>query len=169
MNSLKVITIILVATCWFPHSLERTTELGYDFPIYYRQALGMEDEGWLYAEYIVWVFRPLTLLDHGNAFLLFYALTVLAWVRVTARIDSWFLWAASFYPMLLILELGNVAGILAYLVLTPLGSLLAGLCKPYLLVFSAFHAIRFYLGKAEHQALAQKVKCHLRLFGYRFV
>jgi len=163
----KTLFILLVSLIWMPHSLDRMERLGIDFPIYYRQASGIEQPGWLYPEYMEYVFEPFTLLSEREATLVFYWISVLAWILIVRKLNSWILYFLSFYPALLMLEICNVTTILAYLVLTPIGSLAAGLCKPYLFVFSAIHAVKIAMARNPKQAgrsMVEEVASSVRPF-----
>lgn len=139
---------ILVSTAWFPVSLIRINRLGYDFPIYYYWAQGIKRGDWVYKDYVLYAFKPFTLLPLDWAFGVFYILMVLAWIGILKHLPhnliGMALWVLSFYPMLLNLELGQITPILAWMCLFPAGSLLAGLVKPYCLIFSALHLITMF-------------------------
>jgi hypothetical protein len=133
------VAIVLVSFAWFPHSLNRVMELGYDFPVYYRAAQGAVEPAWVYSDHLRVLFLPFTLLPLPVAFGAFYGLSVLVWLDIWRR--NWFLAILGTYPMLLALELGQVAPILAWLCLSLPGSILAACFKPYLGVFVIIHAL----------------------------
>lgn len=142
--------IVLVSIAWFPHSLQRNIELGYDWQIYYNFSKYGTEWGWLYADWVKYVFKPFTLLPMEWAFGAWYAVLVSCWLYLVYRVRrtfgqsgfAWVLFAFSFYPMLLVLELGQVTPLLAVLCLTPLGTVLAGIIKPYCFGFLLVH---FYI------------------------
>jgi len=70
-----------------------------------------------------------------------YLLSVSVWVSLARR--SWVLGLLATYPMLLSLELGASAPLLAWLCLSPLGAFVAMLLKPYLVMFVLLHAVNF--------------------------
>ena len=133
--------ILLIAICWFPHSLERVHRLGFDFPIYYNYAKYGHAEGWLYAEWVKYIFKPFTVLSMDWAFVAWYALLVLGWVRMAALVPRrmWLFIIFSFYPMLLCLELGQITPLLAWLCCFPVGAMVATGIKPYCIVFVFLH------------------------------
>ena len=130
---------------WLPHSIARVYALGYDYPIYYLAARGVRQTAWLYPDYIAPVFGWLTF---GSSmywgFVVFYILSILAWAYVASKIKNSVVVGLSIYPMLLALELGQVAPILVAMCCTPVGAVVAGLCKPYCALFGIWHAARIY-------------------------
>lgn len=151
MNWIKA-GIVVLSFGWFPHSLARIQALGYDFPIYYASGQGEFVHGWLYPNWTGIFFWPFTLLPMDAAFAVWYALIVLVWLWFAGRMPIVAVLAA--YPMLLSLELGQVAPMLALLCLSLPGSLLAGCLKPYLFVFSAVHSVILYHRlRAEYRRL----------------
>ncbi len=148
----------LIAAAWFPHSLDRIRQLGYDFPIYYYWAQGIQQGDWLYKDYVLYVFKPFTVLSLHWAFGVFYFLSLLAWMGIIRNLpNNWLgktLGLISFYPMLLSLELGQVTPILSWMCLGPIGSVLAGLVKPYCFIFSCIHLATSFLrgGNTTRQA-----------------
>jgi hypothetical protein len=144
MKRILYAAIILVSFAWFPHSLERIHRLGYDFPIYYAAAHHQFVQGWVYSDHLWVLFSPLALFDMDTAFAGWYALSVLAWLEFAKRYPVLSILAA--YPMLLSLELGQIAPLLAWLCLSLPGALLAMAVKPYLVVFVILQAIRRAVG-----------------------
>ena len=144
---------IIIGALWFPHSLLRNDRLGYDFFLYYRHAKYGTKFGWLYAEWVTYIFKPFTLLPIEWAFTLWYGLLIYCWIVLIEKVPTWrlLIFALSCYPMLLILEVGQVTPILAVLCLTPLGSLLALLWKPYCGVFCLIHVYRTW--RKHHNAI----------------
>lgn len=129
--------LIIISAAWFPHSLNRVNALGYDFPIYYNAALDI-DSGWFYADWVRYVFYPLTFVPMDVGFAIWYSILVLTWIALSRQMGA-VLTLLSVYPMLLCLELGQITPILAWLCLTPLGGVLAGGVKPYLFGFVLLH------------------------------
>lgn len=145
-KKLSLLALVLISLFWFPHSLARVKELGYDFPIYYEYAKTGTSHGWVYAEWVRWVFVPLTVIPIEYAFFIWYALLVFCWVLLVFRVQTK-IWAVliSVYPMLLLLELGQITPVLALLCLWPWGAVVAGAVKPYCLVFVVLHIAARYL------------------------
>jgi hypothetical protein len=134
-SKFRLVLIFIMGLLWFPHSLERVKSLGYDFPIYLSKG-----KGWLYGDWVGWIFEPFRWLQFDYAFLLWYSVLVLCWILIISKTQEfrvgWVLWLCSFYPILLCLELGQITPLLAWLCLSPVGSVIAGFVKPYLFVFS---------------------------------
>jgi hypothetical protein len=139
MTTLARALIILVSFAWFPHSLERVHRLGYDFTIYWMAGQGVLRADWVYSDHLAPVFLALGALPHDVGFAVLYSLSVLAWLSFAGRVPGLALLAA--YPMLLSLELGQITPVLAWLCLSPLGSIVAAWFKPYLAVFVVVHAV----------------------------
>ena len=133
--------IIVLSFAWFPHSLARVKELGYDFTIYWLAGQGIFRADWVYSNHLAVVFAPLGALPHDVGFAVLYAGCVLAWLALGHLSPT--LAVLATYPFLLSLELGQIAPILAWLCLSPLGSLVAAWFKPYLVVFVILHAVAF--------------------------
>ena len=144
MKRLLYAAIILVSFAWFPHSIDRIHRLGYDFPIYYAAAHHQFVQGWVYSDSLWVLFSPLALFNLDTAFALWYALSVLAWLEFAKRYPILSILAT--YPMLLGLELGQIAPILAWLCLSLPGALLAMAVKPYLVLFVVLQAIKRTVG-----------------------
>lgn len=139
---------VVLAAIWYPHSLWRNLELGYDFPIYYA---GPGHPGWLYQDWLTIFFEPLRALPMDRAWGLYYLLSVLAWVVLLVRLPRSgagnVLAVLSVYPALLALELGNITIILAAFCLSPWGVAFATCWKPYCAVLFLVHAGRWYMGR----------------------
>ena len=140
MKNLLYCGIIILSFAWFPHSLERIHRLGYDFPIYYAAAHHQFVQGWVYSDHLWVLFSPLALFDMDTAFAGWYALSVLAWLEFAKRYPILSIFAT--YPMLLSLELGQIAPLLAWLCFSLPGALLAMVFKPYLVLFVILQAIK---------------------------
>lgn len=162
--------VIVVSMLWYPHSLFRTMSLGYDFPIYYTKALYGEDRGWVYAEWIKWVFVPFTWVPYYQAHVIFYSLSLAAFLRITSKLASlrggWILCVLSLYPYVLSQELCNVTIILAWACFSPVGALLAGAVKPFLFIFVLVHA---FTGGYEPKRMAGLAKAKLDLLARAFI
>lgn len=140
--------ICVIGICWYPHSLARVSRLGYDLPIFWEAGRGNLVDGWLYRDWLAVIFTPLGWLPIWGGFLVVYLVSLYAWWKIGERV-GWIWFLVSIYPMLLCLELGSLTAILGWMCLTALGSLVAGLFKPYLLVFSCIHAFRFGYGEIK--------------------
>ena len=140
------VLVLGVSIAWFPHSLERIHRLGFDFPLYWRAAMGEFSPGWLYADWTAIFFKPLTIFPFDLAFEVFYGLTVLSYFLLARKAKSYenIVLLLGLYPLLLSLELGQITPILAWLCTTFPGSLIALCFKPYLAPFACFHAYRAY-------------------------
>jgi hypothetical protein len=147
-----VCVLCIAGVLWFPHSLERTLRLGYDFPIY---LAGPGHPGWLYRDWLSFVFEPFRALPYAWAFGAWYVLCLGAWLRLVYLVSGSkagvVVAVASTYPALLSLELGQISPILAWLCLTPWGCLLAGLVKPWCLGFLVLHAVRYGVTEARRR------------------
>ena len=138
--------IILISFAWFPHSLQNNIDLGYCWDIYYEAGRGNFTEGWLYNDAVGFIFKPFAEFSYPVAFGIWYSLGVMVWLS--------FMWhypivgLMAFYPILLALEIGQIDPVLAWLCLTPLGSVLAACIKPYCLLFVVFHAWRIKKGNS---------------------
>ena len=154
------LSIVLVSLVWLPHSYQRNINLGYDFRIFYEAGKGNFDyqadgKGWLYSNYVSYLFKPLSVLRYDIAFILWYGFNVSLWLLLIRRLDKllpriWVITLSviSLYPMLLILELGQITPLLAFLCLSPLGSILGFFIKPYCIVFLCIH---FFLAYRERE------------------
>ena len=146
--------IITVSILWYWHSYDYTTDLGYDFQIYYEAAKRNFTQGWAYPEWTSIFFSPLSVLPEREAHMVFYALTVLAWLGIAKRIHP-VLGLCSFYPMLLALQVSQVTPVLAWLCFFPFGAVVASCIKPYCAVFIVLHVSRIlksqYVGGAVRE------------------
>lgn len=140
MKRLLYASIIIVSFAWFNHSLERNLRIGYDFPIFYAAAHHQFLPGWVYSNHLWVFFAPLSLAPVEVSFGVWYGLLVLVWLDVARRYPVLSVLAA--YPMLLSLELGASAPVMAWLCLSFPGAVLASCFKPYLVVFVILHAVR---------------------------
>lgn len=139
MKTLVRVYIIVLSFAWLPHSLERVRALGYDFTIYWLAGQGVFRPDWVYSDNLAILLRPLGALPHDVGFAVLYSLSVLAWLAFAGRVPL--LAGLATYPMLLSLELGQVTPILAWLCLSPFGSVVAAWFKPYLVIFVVLHAV----------------------------
>lgn len=140
MKRLLYAGIVIVSFSFFPHSLERIHTLGYDFPIYYAAGRHVFLPGYVYSHSLWVFFWPLSWFTMDTAFAIWYAVSVLCWLSFAKKFPVLAILGA--YPMLLALELGQITPMLAWLCLTPLGSICAGIWKPYLFGFTLIHAGR---------------------------
>jgi hypothetical protein len=159
------LAVVLAAAAMFPYSLNRVQCLGYDFPIYWHAGKGdishdYQRGAFVYNDKVAVAFRPLARLPLPVAFGVFYAATVAGYCALVRRachgsgVRRALLVAGvivSGLAMLVVLRCGNVAGLLAFACATPLGSVLAGCCKPCLFAFTVVHAACFC---ARHSARA---------------
>jgi hypothetical protein len=152
MRKWIVFGLFILGICWFPHSLERTLRLGYDFPVY---LAGPSHPAWLYRDWLTVVFEPFRMVPYSVAFGCWYVLCLGAWLRLVYLLPRGIRWdvvaVLSVYPALLGLELGQVTPLLAWLCLTPWGVVLATLWKPYLAGFLVLHAVRHGVAKARRR------------------
>jgi hypothetical protein len=150
----KWAVVLLVAALLFPYCLERTQEKGYDFPIYYRAGQGdispdFNRGAYVYSHKTAPIFGPLSRLPYPLAFGVFYVATWASLIALYRRLGS----RLRAFPVLgascaiigggaafIILRCGNVTGMLAILVTTPVGAVLAMCVKPYLGAFVLLHA-----------------------------
>lgn len=143
---MKLVSII-VCISWLPHSIKRSIEVGSDWDIYYQAGLGNFVRGWVYKDFIHYFFIPFSWFGHDGGFVLLYFANIAAFLFVTLQLRGQIgilIWIASFYPILLALELGNIAPILAALCLSLPGAFLAMLVKPYLIILVFINAIRVH-------------------------
>ncbi len=167
---MKKWVIILISAGWFPHSLEKVTRLGYDWGIYYRAGQGNFGGGWYYNDMVGWLFRPFTWFTEGFSFVLWYILLVWSWVGLQRKLDTCGVGVLGSilvaYSMLLCLEVGQIAPILAWACLTPLGAVCSMLVKPYMFMFVLIHAALYWyraggkkgLIKAESDVLTCSIR-----------
>lgn len=151
----RTLCILMVGYVAMPFFLLRQEGLGYDdFTVGYYKAQGADpasyrSDRWLYKDWLVAAYKPFTILNERQGRIAFELLIIGAWIALVRKLpDTWMgeaLFIASFYPMFPCMEFDNVGGILPILCISPIGSLVAGLFKPYLFVFSGIHAIGFGL------------------------
>ena len=143
---MRAVAVGLTAGAWFWHCYERNLTLGYDFAIYYLAGGGTFTPGWVYADPLAYFFWPLSLPPFPLAFGVWYLVLALSWYGLARRLPLW-LFLLSFYPALLGLETANVTLLLEWACLSPLGTVLASVFKPYLGLFVLLHAYGLYAGR----------------------
>jgi hypothetical protein len=121
-----------------------------DFEIYYNFVKHGIRDGWYYQDILSAIWIPFTLLPLEQSFIVWYILCSMGVIYTVKRIleirYGWltipFFLKASAWT----LGTGNVYPLLIPLCFTPVGTLVAGIFKPQLLVFMAFHAfIRYHV------------------------
>lgn len=153
-----ILVSVIVFVMWYQHSLERNERLGYDFRIYYEAGRGnlgyttSDGLSWLYPNNTRFAFTPLGWLSFRWAFFVFYLVEFIAWGYICKRLYAFgsggiIISVLCLYPVLLTLESGNISLILSALCLNPVGVVVAGLFKPYYLVFLVLHVAKYVRGR----------------------
>lgn len=125
-----------------------------DFLCYYHAAKGnsfwkpdnLNDEGyagWVYAEWLAIFFKPLTRMSDDAAIAVWQTLSMIAYITTCIQLIGvpygWILVLLSIKIVAVVLWTGNVSIILTWLCLTPIGTMVACLFKPWLIVVVALH------------------------------
>jgi hypothetical protein len=127
-----------------------------DFHICYYAALGDYEweptwattdwNGWLYADWVAYLYKPFTLLPVGGAGWLFFMLSMCSYTYLLWRLSEtnhgWIVGLATVKLAAWLIWVGNAGIVLAALSTTFLGSALAACIKPYLLCFVILNAYR---------------------------
>lgn len=148
------LAVLFVAIVLYRYSLRRTLGCGNDFPVYYaagqgRMVWGNGEGYYVYSERLLPAFAWMRRLTYQQAFTVSYVASVVSFWLLMRRLFRCF----SAYPVTVcvaavvagvawidVLRLQNIGGLLAFACLSPVGSLLAGCVKPYLLGFVVVHA-----------------------------
>lgn len=166
MRHWPIIAVIILAAVSFRPAMERTLAEGHDFPIYYAVAHGehLQGEGvsgWVYNDKTAVVFSPFKAVSYEVAYGIMYAISLASLFLVWRRMRhlrrrypavGWLATVAFGFMGAIVIRLGNIDLVLALAVTTPLGAVLAGCIKPYLLLFVLLHAA---------------IHCHKRSVGVR--
>lgn len=158
---------IIAVSLWFPYSLERTKEKGYDYHLYYRAACGdiTDDEAlgaYMYSYKTIGIFKPFARLGYDAGFALFYEILAAAGLYLLWRVwrdfqELEFVRNAALFvvtaALFLNLRCGNITPLLAALCYTPLGCVAAACLKPHLGVFLLLHAARYSTLHREGEAV----------------
>ena len=151
----------LLALLNLPLAFGSHLDLGYDFEVYYEAGKGNYEHGtapsklgYIYPKFTALAFKPLTLVDVNTAFVIWYWICVLSWMWVLGKLFKvkygWIVAILSLYPVWLNLTIGQLNILLVPLCLTFSGSLIAGLFKPYCLVFSLLHLYAFWRSRPKN-------------------
>jgi len=125
-----------------------------DFRIYYEaghgnfeyHVPGRPDLKWYYAHWVAIFWKPFTLFDYPVAATIWRLLQIFACLYVAHKLwevqYGWIIGLGLIKSFSWFITSGNVAPILAALLITPIGILLAGMVKPWLLGFGGVVAGR---------------------------
>jgi len=119
-----------------------------DFQCYYFAAKGdllwkpkPDFPGWLYPGWMRFLWKPFTLFELPVATMLWFFCLLVAYNFLMVKLweipYGWVLCFASVKYFAVVIGTGNVSVILCALCFHPLGSAVAGICKPYLLGITA--------------------------------
>jgi hypothetical protein len=151
------LAIVAVGFVLYWYSLRRTLATHDDFPWYYAAGQGVmipkgKDAWYVISPKLLPTFSWMRDLAYQQAFTIAYVTAVVSFWLLMRRL----LQRLSEIPCTVIcvavvsgvawidvLRLGNMGGLLAFAVTTPLGAVLAMLYKPYLVVFVVLHAATF--------------------------
>lgn len=153
--------VILQSLVWAGEGIAYQLKYGFDFPIYYHAALGEfewmckrgsfggmgEPIGWIYKDWLAVTWKPFTLFNIEMAANLWTLVGIIALLYTWYKIRN-IRYASTLFAVLLPFTVvsqisGNIQTELVALCLTPLGSIIAGLYKPYCFLFSALHAFGY--------------------------
>jgi hypothetical protein len=104
-------------------------------------------QGWLYKEYMVWVFSPIGWFNEWLSTRIWLFFMSLAYLSLVYRLlqvqNGWLIVLVTLKPFLGILLTGNIAPFLALLCTTPIGAILATFVKPYCAFFGLLYCMAF--------------------------
>jgi hypothetical protein len=160
-------SIIAIAYVVFDPVLFKRNYEDCDFLCYYRAAKGdfkKQDgypegfAGWCYPKWLAYVWKPLTAFDETSAATMWWVITVAAYAIILLNLSmvnyGWILILASAKPFAFVIRSGNISVLLAALCLTPVGSAVACIFKPFLLPIVGIHLFRGEI-QTWVQAIAQ--------------
>jgi hypothetical protein len=138
-----------------------------DFLCYYRAAKGDFEKldgypegfaGWCYPTWIAHLWKPFTWVDEVTAATIWWIVLIACYAILLLNLSlvnyGWLLILASAKPFSFVIRSGNISVVLAFLCLTPIGSAVACIFKPFLLPIVGIHLFRSEI-QAWIQAVAQ--------------
>jgi len=147
------VLILLISVLWYEHSLVRNEVLGYDAKIYTEAGRGnldyvAHDQGqsffWSYPSFSYYLWYWCRWCSFPTAFAIQYLFSIVSWLVISYNLYKYgvagqVLSALTAYPMLLILESGNVAAILSGMALNPWLAIISLGIKPQYALFCVPH------------------------------
>jgi hypothetical protein len=123
----------------------------FDYAVYRTTALGDFTWRWIYKDYLSSVFVPLTWGTYQFTFIVWYVILSLALVYVCFKLTRTFKYgwiAVPFYLKFasITLAAGNIDALLGLACLSPVGVLIGGFFKPYLLGIGLVYAYQIFRG-----------------------
>lgn len=116
-----------------------------DFILYYKAAMGVFDNGWLYKDWIAVIFKPLLLWDPFTSYTYWAGFQTVCFMILTHKmfeVKYGFILVWVTIPFFKdLLQVGNIQITLALAAIGPFPSILGILVKPHYAVFSVCHAI----------------------------
>lgn len=156
-----IILFSIWAIGWVVIYFDTTTWAISDTMTYYRAAIGDYNDDWVYKDYWRFLFLPMHLVNFKTAFLIWAGLQTISFITLTHYLFKvkygWIFILAALPAYKGLLQCGNIDAILALAFIYPVGSVLAGILKPHLLVFTVLHAIRARYRARKTQRSIDKV------------
>jgi hypothetical protein len=116
-----------------------------DFILYYKAALGIFDNGWIYKDWIAIIFKPLLIWDPFTSYMYWAGFQTVCFIILTHKmfeVKYGFILVWITIPYFTdLLQVGNIQITLALAAISPFPSVLGLLVKPHYIVFSISHAV----------------------------
>jgi hypothetical protein len=120
-----------------------------DFNTFYQAASGNYLYTWVYKNYTLILFKPLTWFNPTTSYLLLMSLSVTCFMLLTHYLlkvkYGWITILIALPAYHDIIQVGNIDIILAFLYISPIAALFGILLKPHHIVFSCIHTIKLYI------------------------
>jgi hypothetical protein len=130
----------LQARWWYLHGT-----LPGDFVIYWNAASGQYDTGWLYKNWIAFIFQPFHLVEPFRAYLYWCGFQTACFMLLAHKLFEvqygWILVSIATPYAADLIQVGNIQVFLCLVACYPLPALLSVLVKPHYCIYPVLHAI----------------------------